>query len=159
MEGAASGNLLLDLRELERLELRFDDRFGLTGGSDTMLTRTLIRRGGQIRWCDEAEAYEPVPPERATRRWALARRTRTGNAWSRVHLFLAESRSERARVRISLTALGVAQILRGGARAALGVATRDLPRRANGALEAAAGRGVLGGAYGGVIYEYRRASG
>jgi hypothetical protein len=156
MEGAATGNLLLDLRELDRLGLRFDDRFGLTGGSDTLLTRTLVRRGGEIRWCDEAEAYEPVPPERARREWALQRRARTGNAWSRVHLMLADSAAERLRTRVALTALGVRQILRGGLRAAFGLVTRDLGRSANGALEVAAGRGVLGGAYGGVIAEYRR---
>jgi glycosyltransferase involved in cell wall biosynthesis len=156
MEGAATGNLLLDLRELDRLRLRFDDRFGLTGGSDTLLTRTLIRRGGEIRWCDEAEAYEPVPPERARREWALRRRARTGNAWSRVHLMLAESPGERLRTQVALTALGIRQILRGALRSALGVVTRDLGRAANGALEVAAGKGVLGGAYGGVIAEYRR---
>jgi len=158
MEGAASGNLLLDLRDLDRLGVRFDDRFGLTGGSDTLLTRTLIRRGGEIRWCDEAEAYEPVPSERARRGWALQRRARTGNAWSRVHLMLADTSGERLRTRLGLTMLGIRLVLSGSLRAALGLLTRNLARRANGELEVAGGRGVLGGAYGGVISEYHRST-
>jgi len=43
---AGSGNLLLDLTQVRRLGLRFDERFGLTGGSDTLFTRQLIARGG-----------------------------------------------------------------------------------------------------------------
>ena len=82
MHGAATNNLLLDLAQLRTLGIRFDDRFGLTGGSDTLLTHTLVKRGAQIRWCDDAVMRETVPVERATRRWALRRTFRTGNGWS-----------------------------------------------------------------------------
>ena len=46
VEGAASNNLLLDLDSIRRLDLRFDEAFGLTGGEDTMLTRRLTSLGG-----------------------------------------------------------------------------------------------------------------
>lgn len=86
--GAATNNLLLDLTTLRSAGLSFDERFGLTGGSDTLLTRSLTRAGHQIRWCDEAEVIDPVPVDRATRSWVLRRSFRTGTTWSRVHVAL-----------------------------------------------------------------------
>ena len=156
LEGAATNNLLLDLGQLRQLGLRFDDRFGLTGGSDTMLTRDLIRRGGQIRWCDEAVMHETVPAERATRDWALRRTRRTGNVWARVQLALAGSPSSRLRTRASLTARGCYRLLAGTLAAIAGRFTRDLGRRSQGELEVAKGLGVLGGAWGHQVTEYRR---
>ena len=156
MAGAATSNLLLDVGQLNRLGLRFDDRFGLTGGSDTMLTRRLTRLGGEIRWCDEAAVTEAVPPERANRRWALARTRRTGNVWSRVALELAESPGERLRTRTRLTVRGAYRVVWGSVLALLGVLTRDVAKRADGELEVCTGVGVLRGAYGHLVTEYHR---
>jgi succinoglycan biosynthesis protein ExoM len=155
-EGAASGNLLLDLGTLRREGLTFSDRYGLTGGSDTMLTRTLSRRGGVIRWCQEAEVSEAVPAGRADRRWVLRRNRRVGNAWSRIHLELAASRREQLSTRASLLARGALRVVRGGLQAVWGLATRDLGRRAAGECHVAAGLGVLSGASGRVVTEYLR---
>ena len=74
MRSAHSNNLLLDLRWSRRLGLRFDPRFGLTGGEDTMFTHDLVGRGGTIVWCDEAVVRESVPADRATRSWVSAPR-------------------------------------------------------------------------------------
>ena len=157
LAGAATNNLLLDLAQLSRLDLRFDDRFGLTGGSDTMLTRTLVRRGGQIRWCDEAVMLETVPMERATRAWALRRTMRTGNVWGRVAVAQAGSRSGRVRTRAELSLRGAYRVASGTLEAILGLTLRDLTRRSDGELEMAKGLGVLRGAYGHAVTEYRRA--
>lgn len=154
--GAATNNLILDLRELEGLGLRFDERFGLTGGSDTMLTRTLIRRGGVIRWCDEAIMRETVPSSRATRSWALRRAARGGNVRSRVLLALAESRRERLRTRSRLALSGLALVARGSGRTVQGVLTRDLGYRSLGETNLAKGAGVLRGVTGTVVTEYAR---
>ncbi len=54
VSGAATHNLLLDVGWLRRLDMRFDERLGLTGGEDTMFSHQLIDRGATIRWCDEA---------------------------------------------------------------------------------------------------------
>src|SRR3990170_4562228 len=51
---AATNNLLLDVRQIRALGLAFDERFGLSGGSDTLFTRQLHARGGTMIWCDEA---------------------------------------------------------------------------------------------------------
>ncbi len=154
--GAASGNLLLDLGTLRREGLTFSDAYGLTGGSDTLLTRTLSRRGGVIRWCQEAEARETVPAARAERQWVLRRNVRVGNAWSRIHLELADSRRERLRTRASLLARGSVRVARGVLLAGGGRLTRDLGRRAAGECHVAAGLGVLSGATGRVVTEYLR---
>jgi succinoglycan biosynthesis protein ExoM len=157
--GAASNNLLLDTVRLRELGIRFDERFGLTGGEDTMMTRTLSARGGVIRWCEEAVVDDPVPRDRATRAWVLARELRTGSTWSRVHLALAESRLGRLRVLGSLTLLGAGLVVRGSLRRAAGGLSRDLVRAAGGQREVARGRGVLAGVRGRRVEEYGRSAG
>jgi hypothetical protein len=156
LEGAATNNLLLDLHQLRDLGVRFDDRFGLTGGSDTMLTRTLVRRGGEIRWCDEALMTETVPAERATRTWALRRTMRTGNVWSRVQIALAGSATGRWHTRLSLTLRGCYRLVVGTFATVKGRATRNVTTRSDGELEVAKGIGVLRGAWGHSVTEYRR---
>jgi succinoglycan biosynthesis protein ExoM len=154
--GAGSGNLLLDLGTLRGEGLTFSDAYGLTGGSDTLLTRTLSRRGGVIRWCEEARASEIVPTARADRRWVLRRNVRVGNVWSRVHLELADSRRERLTTRASLLARGTVRAARGVLLAGRGLVMRDIGRRAAGECHVAAGLGVLSGAWGRVVTEYLR---
>lgn len=154
--GAATNNLLLDVRALHRLDLRFDERFGLSGGEDTMLTRSLTRRGGTIRWLDEAEVHEPVPADRATREWVLRRRLRTGNGWARVHLALAGSRAARLRVGADLGAHALVLLVRGAVVAAL---WRLQGRPAHGAraeVDVASAVGVLQGLRGFRVTEYAR---
>jgi hypothetical protein len=156
--GAGAGNLLLDLQTVRRLGLRFDPRFGLTGGEDTLFTRQLTAAGGVIRWCERAVATEPVPPERATRAWVLQRELRTGSTWSRVQLTLAGAggRPAGAFVRLvvtagSLTARGLVNLARGLARA-------DSSARATGQRELWRACGVLAGVLGRHVEEYRRAA-
>jgi hypothetical protein len=154
--GAGTGNLLLDLAALRRLDLRFDERFGLTGGEDTMLTRSLTARGGVIVWCEEAVLVDPVPPDRATRSWVLRREYRMGSTWSRVHLAVAPPGRARARQAAGLAVLGGGLLARGALRAAAGRATRTLGSRAEGERELARGRGVLAGVVGRRVEEYGR---
>lgn len=154
--GAASNNLLLDLDRLRAHGLRFDERFGLTGGEDTLLTRSLSAAGGTIRWCAEAVVHDPVPPERATRAWVLARERRTGSTWSRVHLALAPGTTARLRARGRLVVLGVGLVARGTVLDASGRLRGAPAVRARGQREVARGSGVLRGARGGLVEEYGR---
>ncbi|WP_298459551.1 glycosyltransferase family 2 protein [uncultured Cellulomonas sp.] len=154
--GAATNNLLLDRRAVDRFGVRFDERFGLSGGEDTLFTRTLVRRGGTVVWCDEAVVEDPVPADRATRRWVLRRSFRTGTTWSRVHVTLAGTRRARWRQRAELTARGAWSVLRGAAGAVRGAVTGSLPRRAGGERDLASGLGVLLGVAGLTFREYGR---
>lgn len=155
--GGASGNLLVDVRAQRRLDVWFDEDFGLTGGSDTMFTHTLISRGARVVWCDEALAREPVPDRRRTRRWVLQRSLRKGNVWARVKMRLATTRSSRFRVRVDLTMRGGWRLITGLGRFLRGLATRSLQLQARGADQMATGTGVLLGVIGYVHTEYRRA--
>ncbi|WP_256793610.1 glycosyltransferase [Terrabacter sp. Ter38] len=154
--GASSANLLLDLAALKRHNIRFDEQFGLSGGSDTMLAHALRGRGEQIRWCQEASVTEFVPAARSRRRWVFTRTMRTSNTWSRVAVVLARQDGSIWRARAELTARGGYRIARGSARRALARLRRDVPGDARGAVDVASGFGILMGAYGAVRYEYLR---
>ncbi|MFD2234845.1 glycosyltransferase family 2 protein [Phaeospirillum tilakii] len=80
---AYTANALLDLALVRRLGLRFDEAYGQTGGEDTLFFRALARAGGRIHYCPDAEVHEEVPPARATMRWVLRRRFRSGQTHGR----------------------------------------------------------------------------
>jgi glycosyltransferase involved in cell wall biosynthesis len=153
---AATNNLLLDRRRVEELGVRFDRQFGASGGSDTLFTRELHRRGGRMVWCAEAMVVDVVPASRLTRQWVLQRALRTGNSWSRTSVELERAPGRRLASRIELTAQGLARVVGGAARLAWGTVTRSLSHRANGARTLARGLGMTGGAWGYVYVEYKR---
>jgi glycosyltransferase involved in cell wall biosynthesis len=153
--GAGAGNLLLDLRQLRALDLGFDDRFGLTGGEDSMLTRSLVARGGQVRWCDEAVVHESVPTDRATRPWALRRAVRTASTWCVITLLLAPSPARRARARTSMLLRAARRMAVASVRLAAARARRDVAASAGAEVELAAGWGMLVGLFGEPLVGYR----
>jgi len=154
---AATNNLLLDLRVVRRLGLRFDVAFGLTGGSDTLFTRQLTARGGRMVWCDEAVVTDWVPASRMTRDWVLRRAFRSGNSASRVDLTLADSRASRARVRLDALRRGTPRLAGGAGQWAIGRLVRSDRLASRGLRTAARGAGMLAGAFGLAYAEYRRA--
>ncbi len=83
---AYTGNVLIDLRRLAALGLRFDHRYALTGGEDTMLFRDLRDAGGRIVYAADAVVFETVPETRTRLRWLLQRWYRTGNVEAALYL-------------------------------------------------------------------------
>jgi succinoglycan biosynthesis protein ExoM len=158
--GAAStANLLIDLRRLEAMgSVRFDDRFGLSGGSDTLFTRELLARGGRIVWCDEAVVTDYIRTFRSNRAWVLQRHFRSGNSWARTSVELSQGRWATLVTRLRLTFAGVARVVLGTARAVVGTVVRSPRHQARGSRTAAHGRGMTQGAWGRVYVEYRRKS-
>lgn len=156
MHGAGAGNLLLDLHRVRALGLSFDERFGLTGGEDTVFTRQLVRAGEEIRWCDEAEAVELIPADRLTRSWVLTRSFRTGSAYSSAELHLAAGAAARWRLRmVFLTKAGGRTALAAGRW--LGAALRgDVAGRARAHCSLASYAGLTAGVFGHVHQEYAR---
>lgn len=152
----ACGNLLLDLAQVRDLGVRFDPRFGLTGGEDTMFSRQLARRGGRMVWCDESVAVDVVPDARANRRWVLDRARRTGNTSALIDLTLVDAGPRRAAVRGRTVARAVAREVAGWGRFALGLGMRSDRHQARGLRTAHRGRGMLDAALGHVIEEYAR---
>lgn len=153
---AATNNLLLDMGTVRRLDLWFDERFGISGGGDTMFTRTLHQKGGVLVWCDEAVVIDVVPASRVSRGWVVRRALRSGSSWSATSIQLATGRGHRALVRARLTGKGLTRVLGGSVRVLMGVTTRSLAHRARGQRTVARGAGMLSGAWGLLYSEYKR---
>lgn len=149
---ASTNNLLLDLDRVRQEGVRFDPGFGLSGGEDTLFTRTLHARGHRMVWCDEAVVIDRIPPDRLTRAWVLQRAWSHGNSAGAVRLRLAG-----ARARPALLAGGLGRVVAGGARSLLGRVTRNLRHQARGSRLARRGGGMLAATFGSVYQEYRRA--
>lgn len=154
---AATNNLLLDLGQIQNLGLEFDERFGLSGGSDTLFTRQLVQAGAVMLWCDEAVVVDRVPESRLTRAWVLRRAFRSGNCLSRVRLAMVSGQPELL-VRLELVAPGAVRLGGGTAQALAGTVTGSLRLKAKGLRTAARGAGILTGAFGYVFSEYKRSS-
>jgi len=152
---AATNNLLLDLAWVHRNGLRFDTRFGLSGGSDSLFTRQLHNRGGRMLWCDEAVVIDVVPASRLTRTWVLRRAYRIGNASSRV-LLDGTAPGRQLLVRLRLLGAGGARVIVGSLRYLAGLVTGQIGHRARGLRTAARGAGMLSGSVGSVYSEYSR---
>lgn len=153
---AATNNLLLDLRNVRGSRITFDERFGLSGGSDTLFTRQLVAAGHPLYWCDEAVVTDVVPAHRATRDWVLRRSLRSGNGWSRTTFALDPRPAARARAAVVLVTTGSLRLGGGAARWTLGVIGRRPAWRASGLRTAARGAGMISGAVGWTYVEYKR---
>lgn len=145
---AATNNLLLDMTRVRELGLRFDPRFGLTGGEDSLFTGQLTAAGGRIVVCAEAVVDDLVPAARNTRRFNLSRRFSQASSHVRVDRELAGSLHGSLGVTTRWAVIGAGQILKGLILAGFGRATRDLGRLSPGESRVASGLGVLAGCLG-----------
>ena len=153
---AATNNLLLDLRVTRELGLRFDPDFGLSGGEDTLFTRSIAAGGGRMFWCDEAIVTDWVPRSRMNKRWVLLRAMSSGNSVSRVGLRLATGRRQRASVRLAACRDGAPRVVIGAGQWLLGTVTRAQRHQARGLRTIARGAGMIAGAFGYSYQEYKR---
>ena len=151
---ADTGNLLLDLAVVRGLGLRFDPRYGLSGGEDSLFTRSLTLAGATIRFATGAVVDKRVPPGRATRAWVLRRSFRSGSSWARVRIDTAPG--ARLPMRLGYAARGLARAGRDGARAAVARGRGDTAARAVHEVSCRGGLGMVVGAFGGRVLEYGR---
>lgn len=153
---AATNNLLLDLRLLTRWGTRFDEEFGISGGSDTVLTLTIAQHGGILTWCDEAVVTDVVPRARATRSWVLRRAFRMGNSRSRAAVHVAPGVLAALRERAVWLVRGAVRCAAGALRAGAGSVLRRPQHAARGTRTMMRGAGMVLGSVGGIYKEYRR---
>jgi len=153
---AATNNLLLDLAFVNAHGLRFDNRFGLSGGSDTVFTRALHAAGGRLVWCDEAVVTDVVPAARATRAWVLQRAYRTGNGDAITRLAATEGAGRRTVLRARMLGRGGVRVLGGGASMVVGMLRGRLDLRARGRRTVSRGAGMVAGTFGSAYVEYKR---
>lgn len=153
---ADTNNLLLDMHILRGFGLRFDESLRMGGGSDNLLTRQLVKAGGEIVWCDEAVVYDQVAPERTRPRWLARRRFAMSANRVVVALKLADSVSEQVCVRLRFAAAGTLVLLGGAATWVGGTVVRRLKWRAVGARRVIRGAGMVAGALGHHGQQYAR---
>lgn len=67
-----TGNVLFRRGIIEDAAAPFDPKFH-NGGEDVDFFLRMTQRGHTFHWCNEAIAYESVPPSRSTRRYMLRR--------------------------------------------------------------------------------------
>jgi hypothetical protein len=97
----------------------FDNRFGISGGEDCLLTMQLHERGARIVWADDAIVREWVPRERANAPFIFRREFTRGNNWARIEHALNPGplvtlkRAVVAGVRIAQGGLSVPSVLLG----------------------------------------------
>lgn len=156
LPAASTANLLLDVAQIQRLGLRFDDSLGLSGGEDTMFTRQLVERGGALLWCNESEVEDTVVASRLTRDWAAQRAFSAGNGWVHVTLRLTPSPTRRLAARGRFLIGGSARVAAGLARNRYGRVRGHLVHDARGTRLYHRGRGMLAGARGRLYEEYAR---
>lgn len=153
---AATNNLLLDLATVRRLGVRFDARFGLTGGEDSMFSGQFTARGGRIVWCAEAVVEDRVPEHRMSRDYLIARTESLANASARAELALEPRRLGRVVLRGRLAATALARWVVGGAMRTRGRLRDDLRSSARGSVQQARGRGETRAVVGRGIAPYAR---
>lgn len=153
---AAAGNLLLDLAQIRASGVRFEDRFGLSGGEDNLFSRMLVNSGGTIVWCEESVAVDRVPASRVTRRWVLTRSFSHGNTAGLVDLELRATGQSALAMRVTMALRGAVRVVAGGARLVIGWAFLSRRHQARGARTAMRGLGLMAAAAGLIFREYSR---
>ena len=153
---AATNNLLLDMRRIGELGLRFHPGLGTSGGEDSLLTGQLTAAGGRIVWCAEAIVDDLVPAARNTRRFNLSRRFAQSSTTVRVDQMLTSPWQARVMARLRWLVIGLGQLVKGIVLVVLGRLTGNLSRRAKGEGRIAGGAGVLAGCFGVTAQPYSR---
>lgn len=153
---AAAGNLLLDMHQVRKAGVRFNNRFGLAGGEDTLFSRLLVRSGGKILWCDESVATDFVPANRTTREWVLRRAWSHGNSAALVDIHSAQRAIQRRTARLRSIFRGLLRLGGGSLRFGFGMLTASYRHQARGLRTAYRGAGMLAGAVGVAYLEYAR---
>ncbi|MGY6501045.1 MAG: glycosyltransferase family 2 protein [Acidimicrobiales bacterium] len=133
-------NLLVTAEFVQRHGLRFDLRFGTTGGEDAMFLHTAIVRGARMVFAAHAVVHEQMPEHRTTLRYQLRRRYWYGNTEALTSI--ASGRSTRSRN----VARGLIVMASGVARPLVRSARRETPQWRFALSEVLRGGGrVLGG--------------
>ncbi len=101
-----TGNTLLRRSIFADRNVRFDPRFGRTGGGDAAFFKKLIESGHLFIWCNEAVVHETVLPERQQKSYYLKRAFTRGMTEAQNAPFLSLS-TARSLVAIPLYAVSL----------------------------------------------------
>ncbi|GAL11914.1 succinoglycan biosynthesis protein exoM [Vibrio astriarenae] len=90
-------NVLIRYNDTQVKSIRFDERFGKTGGEDTLFLEQLQTLGLSMTYVENARVREPVPTQRSSLKWLMQRRFRFGQTHARV--LLEQNTSVYARIK------------------------------------------------------------
>ena len=79
-----TSNVLVSRSSLLRLNQKFDERLGRTGGEDSAFFKNMINNGCSFVWANDVYVYEMIPQERWSMKWLLKRSLRTGGTFSKL---------------------------------------------------------------------------
>ena len=78
----SSGNAMVRMSAVHQYGLRFDPRFGRTGGEDTDFFLKLSSAGGRLYFTNDAIVRETVLPEKSTQEFFIKRALRSGQSYA-----------------------------------------------------------------------------
>jgi succinoglycan biosynthesis protein ExoM len=145
-----TGNVLISTSSLAAMEALFDERFALTGSSDSEFFERFAASGHRIVWCDSAWATEWVPASRARLRWLVQRALRVGASRTMIDRLRSPDAPSLTR-----TAMHGAWCVAKGAWLALTGLPRGRGAAVRGLYLACVGAGRLAGLLGWAPHEYR----
>lgn len=146
----ATGNVLVRSDSINKADMWFDNRFALTGGSDTHFFMRLASTGAVMVWSDEAVVHESIPASRLRMRWLLQRAYRGGNTLALCEVALGASYS----AKLIRMAKGCARIVQGVTRAVMSLGRQ--PMLTDGLLKLFLGAGMISGVFGLRYEEYKK---
>lgn len=82
----SSGNAMVRMSAVRQHGLRFDPRFGRTGGEDTDFFLKLNAAGGKLFFTNDAIVREKVLPEKSTQTFFIKRALRSGQSFASMTL-------------------------------------------------------------------------
>ena len=99
INSSGTGNILFSNEILKNIDGPFDEKFPLTGGTDSLLLSDLKKIGYKIIWSKNAVVTELVPKSRLTLKWILSRSFRIGNTQI-LHLIIRKDSMTRIIVKL-----------------------------------------------------------
>ncbi len=135
-----SGNLAIDLEQIDSAGLRFDPRY--RQGEDSAFTRMARANGLELRWSSVGAVTEFIEADRFSPRWRLRREYASNRAWTRSSLDLAGGPAGRMVARIRAGSVAALRGVEGAARFLGGLVGANRARRIEGlaGLAGASGR-------------------
>lgn len=84
LDALATGNVLVDAPQVEKLGVRFDTTLGLAGGEDMLFGRSILAAGASIVASADSVVRDEVPVERTTREFVRRRTISQGQMRTRL---------------------------------------------------------------------------
>lgn len=155
LDALATGNVLVDAAQVERLGVRFDSSLGLAGGEDMLFGRAVLAAGGSIIASADSVVRDEVPVARTTREFVRRRTISQGQMRTRL-LSRASSAPRRLFLRGAHLLGGVGRLIVFSARGALARLRGDTAAHAVLTRRTWFAQGRILGAVGQVTPEYSR---